>query len=130
METAKQKILKLQSSIKVWKMKSSEVAELKRSVASEKNRADSLQAKLRATRNKLDNHLENSIKQDQDSKLSQMKALTSLHVVAIKDSNKLELKAQSQQMQWQNDKERFAGIQLSDSHNFADIYQQFRASVS
>jgi hypothetical protein len=74
-------------------MKSSNVAELKRRLTLEKNRADSLQTELRTTRNKLDKYLENSLKQDQDSKMSQMKALMSLQVAAIKDSNKLEFKA-------------------------------------
>jgi DNA-binding ferritin-like protein (Dps family) len=92
-------------------MKSSEVAELKRrSVTSEKNHADSLQAELRTTRNKLDKYLENSVKQEQDTKMLLMKVLTSLQVAAVKDSNKLEYKAQSQQMQRRNEKERFTGL--------------------
>jgi len=93
METAKQKIFKLQSSLEVWKMKSRDADKLKRRLTLEKNRADSLQTELRTTRNKLDKYLENSLKQDQDSKMSQMKALMSLQVAAIKDSNKLEFKA-------------------------------------
>jgi len=103
-ETAKQKILKMQSTLEVWKMKANDVGELKRSVASEKNRADLLQAELRITRNKLDMVLGNSNKQDRDSKMSHMQALTSLQVSAVKGSNKLEFKAQSQQMQRRNEK--------------------------
>ena len=80
-KTAKQKILKMQSTLEVWKMKANDVGELKRSVASEKNRANLLQAELRTPRNKkLDKVLENSNKQDRDSKMSHMKALTSLQV--------------------------------------------------
>ena len=109
-------------------MKSSEVAELKRrSVTSEKNHADSLQAELRTTRNKLDEYLENSFKQEQDTKMLLMKVLTSLQVAAVKDSNKLEYKAQSQQMQQRNEKERFTGLQINDKHNFSNIMQQFSA---
>ncbi len=84
---------------------------------------------LRATRNKLDKYLENSLKQDQDSKMSQMKALTSLQVAAVKYSNKLEFKAQSQLMQRRNKKERFSGLHINDSHNFSDIMQQFSTSM-
>ena len=79
-ETAKQKILKMQTTLKVCKTKANNVGELKTSVASEKNRADLLQAELRTTRNKLDKVLKNSNKQDRDSKMSHMKALTSLQV--------------------------------------------------
>ena len=89
-------------------------------MTSEKNQAVSLQAELHTTRNKLDKYLENSVKQDQDSKMSQMKAVTSLQVAAVKDSNKLEFKAQSQQMQRRNEKERFSGLHINDSHNFSN----------
>jgi len=119
----------MQSTLEVWKMKAKDVGELKRSLALEKNRADLLQAELCTTRNKLDKVLENSNKQEQDSKMSHMKALTSLQVSAVKDSNKLEFKAQSQQMQRRNEKERFAGLHINDSHNFSDIMQQYRSSM-
>jgi hypothetical protein len=65
-----QKILKLQSTLEVWKMKANDVSELKRSVALEKSRADFLQEELRTTRNKLDEILEKSIKHDRESKMS------------------------------------------------------------
>jgi len=119
----------MQSTLEVWKMKANDVGELKRSVASEKNRADLLQAELRITRNKLDMVLGNSNKQDRDSKMSHMQALTSLQVSAVKGSNKLEFKAQSQQMQRRNEKKRFAGLHINDSHNFSDIMQQYRSSM-
>jgi len=70
METAKQKILMMQTTLEVWKMKANNVGELKTSVASEKNWADLLQAELRTTRNKLDKVLKNSNKQDRDSKIA------------------------------------------------------------
>ena len=129
METAKQKILKLQGSIKVLKMKLSNVVKLKRSVTSEKNRANFLQTELRKTRNKLDKYLENSLKQDQDSKMSMMKALTYLQVAAVKESTKLEFTAQSKQMQRRNKKERFSGLHINDLHHFSDIMQQFSKSM-
>ncbi len=129
METAKQKILKLQDSIEVLKMKLSDVVELKRSVTSEKNRANFLQTELRKTRNKLDKYLENSLKQDQDSKMSMMKALTYLQVAAVKESTKLEFTAQSKQMQRRNKKERFSGLHINNLHNFSDIMQQFSISM-
>jgi len=58
-----------------------------------------------------------------------MKALTSLQVSAVKDSNKLEFKAQSQQMQRCNEKERFAGLHINGLHNFSDIMQQYISSM-
>ena len=58
-----------------------------------------------------------------------MKALTSLQVSVVKDSNKLEFKAQSQQMQRRNKKERFAGLHINDSHNFSNIMQQYGSSM-
>ena len=120
----------MQSTLEVWKMKANDVGELKRSVASEKNRANLLQAELRTPRNKkLDKVLENSNKQDRDSKMSHMKALTSLQVSEVKDSNKLEFKAQSQQMQRRNEKERFAGLHINDLHNVSNIMQQYTSSM-
>ena len=41
----------------------------------------------------------------------------------------MEFKAQSQQMQQRNGKERFAGLHINDSHNFSDIMQQYRSSM-
>jgi len=111
-------------------MKLSDVVELKRSVTSEKNRADSLQAELRTTSNKLDKYHENSVKKDQDSKMSQMKALMSLLVAAVKNSNKLEFKAQLQQMQRRNKKDRFSGLPINDLHNFSNIMQQFTFTLA
>ena len=54
----------MQSTLEVWKMKANDVGELKRSVVSEENWANLLQAELRTPRNKLDKVLENSNKQD------------------------------------------------------------------
>jgi hypothetical protein len=61
--------------------------------------------------------------------MSQMKALTSLQVAAVKDSNKLEFKAQLQLMQRRNEKERFSGLHINDLHNFSNIMQQFSTTM-